>query len=95
MLRRKAITRKSSSTLRPVLALVYSFPLVSFMPVSLPIRHEAKKPQTGKCFKCGCKGHNASQCPSRQVNTTLHGNDTSNEEPIDEKIEIEAKDAKA
>lgn len=42
---------------------------------------------------CGDKGHIVSQCPSQQVNTMLKGDSTIDEEPVDEEIEMEVKNA--
>lgn len=91
-LQRKIVARKSPFTSRPVSTLVISSPIVLSTPLPPPIMQEANKPQTWNCFKYAGEGHIASQCPSRQVNTVLHGDATSDEEHVDE-IEMEAKDA--
>lgn len=46
----------------------------------------------GVYFKCGGNEHIANQCPSRQANTVLHDDLTSYENPIDKKVEVEARD---
>lgn len=46
--------------------------------------NEAKSEETTYriLFQVWCKGHFASQCPSRQVNTMLYDDPTSDEEPL-------------
>lgn len=55
------------------------------------VRSKAKKSQVRACFKWRGKGYIASQCPSQKVNTMLHGDSTTDEEPLDEGIEVKTR----